>query len=134
MASYPLTVKQRILSTEVEEEEKVIIPGSAQGPPRPVDPGLGSPISFLQSKFSRRIRKRQEFLRKRPELQRRQKALSRYNPEYVQEITGIEDEKELEEFMEFCELTDDLIANINDYDFIVAINKCYKDFTAGRPE
>jgi hypothetical protein len=134
---WPATVsefKQRILAMEVEEEDRVIIPGSYHGPPKPVNPGLGSPISFLQSKLSKRIRKRREFLKKRLEIESNQRARSRYNTEYVKEVTGIQGNRELDEFMEYCKFTDLFLSDVNDYDLIVAINKCYKDFKTERPE
>ena len=106
----------------------MVIPGSYHGPPRPSKPGIGSPISFLQSKLSKKIRRRQEFLKKRAELENSQSARARYSAAYVHEITGIEDEKELEEFMEYCKFSDIWLADVNDYDLIVAINQCYKDF------
>ena len=120
--------KQKVLATEVEDEEIVVIPGSHQGTPTPVAPGVGSPISFLQSKLSKKIRKRQEFLKKRLELERTQPARSRYNPEFVAEITGIEDEDELEEFMAYCVISDGYLTRVSDYDLIVTINQCYKNF------
>jgi hypothetical protein len=134
---WPATVKQlkqMILAAEVGEEEQVIIPGSYQGPPKPVQPGIGSPISFLQSKFSKKMRRRQEFLEKRQQLESDHHALRRYSPEFVKEVTGIEDKQELDEFMTFCKLSDVFIAEVSDYDLIVAINQCYKDFKTERPE
>lgn len=134
---WPTTIaefKQRLLATVVEEDEKVVIPGSYHGPPRPSKPGIGSPISFLQSKLSKKIRRRQEFLKKRAELENSKSARARYSAEYVHEITGIEDEKELEEFMEYCKFTNIWLADVNDYDLIIAINQCYKDFKLQRPD
>ena len=134
---WPATVsefKQRILATEVEEEGHVIIPGSYYGPPKPVNPGFGSPISFIQSKLSKKIRRRREFLKKRLELDSNRRARSRYNTEYVKEITGIKDKLELEKFMEYCKFTDRFLGDVNDYDLIVAINQCYRDFKSDRPE
>ena len=119
---------------EVEEEDRVIIPGSYHGPARPVNPGFGSPISFIQSKLSKKIRKRREFLKKRLELESNQQARSRYNTEYVKEVTGIEDKLELEEFIEYCKFTDLFLVDVNDYDLVVAINQCYKNFKTERPE
>ena len=126
-------LKQKILELEVEDEG-VDIPGSYEGPPKPVTPGLGSPISFLQSKLSKKIRRRQEFLKKRQELEANQQALSRYNPQYVKEITGIESQQELDEFMTYFKLTDRFIAEVSEYDLIVAINQCYRDFKSERSE
>jgi hypothetical protein len=126
--------KQRILAMAVEEKDRVIIPGSYQGPPKPVNPGFGSPISFIQSKLSKKIRRRREFLKKRQDLESSKPARARYNQDYVQEITGIEDKKVLEDFMVYCKFTNLFLADVNDYDLIVAINQCYSDFKTDRLE
>ena len=124
--------KQKVLATEIEVEEKVVIPGSYEGPPKPVEPGVGSPISFLQSKLSKKVKRRQEFLKKRLELTKNKTRLHRYSPEYVAEITGIEDELELDEFMAYCKLTDAYIARVSEYDLIITINQCYREFRSER--
>jgi hypothetical protein len=120
--------KQRVLATKAEEDEKIIIPGSYEGLPKPIKPGVGSPVSFLQSKLSKKIRRRQEFLRKRFDIERTKSAKGRYNQKYVAEITGITDEQELEKFMNYCKLTDAYLARVGDYDLIVTINQCFRDF------
>jgi len=133
---WPTTIdefKQRLLAAEVEEEEKVVIPGSNNQSPRPVKPGIGSPISFIQSKLSKKIRRRKEFQKKRAVLENTQSARARYSAAYVSEITGIDDEK-IDEFMEYCKLSDTWLAEVNDYDLIIAINQCYKDFQSKKPD
>ncbi len=127
-------LKQRILAMEVEDEDQLIIPGSYHGPPKPVNPGIGSPISFLQSKLSKKIRRRREFLKKRSEIESSKRARSRYHTEFVKEVTGIKDDHELEEFIEYCELTDSFLGDVNDYELIVAINRCYKNFKSKRSD
>ncbi len=128
---WPATVeqfKQELLALEVEEEEKVIIPGSYQGPPRPVEARASSPVSFLYEKFSRRAKQRKAFQKKRLDIETHQKARARWNSDYVKEITGIEDEQTLVSFMEYCRLNDQKLGELNDYDLIAAINQCYQDF------
>lgn len=128
---WPATLKQfkeEILALEVEDPEKVIIPGSYQGPPKPVDAKIGSPISFLYEKFSRRAKRRKAFQKKQQDIVTNQKSRARWNPDFVRDITGIEDEQVLLTFMEYCKFNDQLLGELNDYDLIVAINDCYEDF------
>lgn len=127
-------LKQKILAIQLEEEDKIVVPGTYQGTPRPVQPGIGSPISFLQSRFSKKMRRRQEFLKKRQQFESDKPALSRYNPEFVKEVTGIEDTQELDEFMTYCKLSDTFIAEVSDYDLIIAINNCFRNFRSERSE
>jgi len=134
---WPATVsefKQQILAMEIEDEDQVIIPGAYRGPPKPINPGFGSPISFIQGKLSKKIRRRREFLKKRQEIESHQRVRSRYNTKYVKEVTGIEDKHELEEFIEYCKFTDLFLGEVNDYDLLVAINQCYEDFKDERSE
>ncbi len=132
---WPATVaqfKQELLALEVEEEERVKIPGAYYGPPKPVNPGVGSPVSFLYNKLSKRARQRREFMKKRQDIESNQQARSRWNTEYVKEITGIEDEQVLLNFMEYCKFTDRKLGELNDYDLITAINDCFLNFKSNQ--
>ena len=128
---WPATVaafKNEILAINPEEEDQIKIPGAYYGPRRPVEPGIGSPISFIASKLSRRARIHKQFLKRKQDILEHQHARARWNSDYVQEITGIEDEEELASFMEFCKFTDQYLGELVEYDLIVAINECYEDF------
>jgi uncharacterized protein (UPF0264 family) len=46
----------------------------------------------------------------------------------VQKITGLKDEQEVMEFMEFCNLEPEFILRVNDYDLFCAVNDCLKKF------
>lgn len=125
--------KQDILNMEAPEpaNPKIIIPGSHQGPvtSRDLNGGfsLGSPISSVVNVFSKEakeLRKYQKVLKEAP----RQKTLhEKYNIEIVEEITGLKDE-ELNQFMLFCKIPEDYILKANDYEIILAVNACFKEF------
>ncbi|MDN5200463.1 carboxypeptidase-like regulatory domain-containing protein [Fulvivirgaceae bacterium BMA10] len=121
--------KKAILALELPEEEKILtdVPGFYNGPKKPVKTGLGSPISFIAGKLS----KRQKQLRKFEEVKRRdayRKSLNlKYNKDIVQEITGLDDDK-LVKFMEFCKLENQFIEKANEYEIILAVNKCLDEF------
>ncbi|MDN5212127.1 carboxypeptidase-like regulatory domain-containing protein [Fulvivirgaceae bacterium BMA12] len=122
--------KNAILELELPEETpvKTQIPGYYYGPQKPVKPGVGSPISFLANKFGKKAKRERQFneAKKRDEYKRY--LHSKYNKEIVSNITGLKDE-ELDDFMQHCTLSDKFIDDANEYEIIVAINKCYKDFT-----
>ncbi|MBN2520677.1 MAG: hypothetical protein JXB17_09250, partial [Bacteroidales bacterium] len=52
----------------------------------------------------------------------------KYNKDIVAFITGINDERKVLDFMEFCKFSDDFILQSNDYQIYLAINNCYKEF------
>ncbi len=51
----------------------------------------------------------------------------RYNIDLVKRATGL-DEERAKKFMKFCNLPSYFILNSNDYDVVLAIKNCYKDF------
>ena len=122
--------KKAILELELEEENPVDVqvPGYYYGPKKPVQPGVGSPISFLANKFGKRAKIERKFNEAKREDQRINYLNSKYNKEIVSRITGLKDQ-DLDNFMEYCKLSDRFIDDANEYEIIVAINKCYKGFT-----
>lgn len=121
--------KQEILNLRLPEEKKIIIPGTYDGPR---DPNARfalarGPLSTVQNMFSKEakeLKKYQEVIRDYP----REKAIAaKYNSDIVREITGLKDE-ELNDFMLFCKVPDDFILTANEYEIVLAVNNCYKDF------
>lgn len=127
--------KQEILNLKIPESTnpKIIIPGSYNGPRRDLTGkfSISSPISAIQGLFSKEvkeIRKYREVLKTYPQ----QKLIhEKYNREIVEKITGLKD-KDLNEFMLFCKIPDDYIIKANEYEIVLAVNDCYKDFLQSR--
>ncbi|MGI9544296.1 MAG: carboxypeptidase-like regulatory domain-containing protein, partial [Cyclobacteriaceae bacterium] len=117
--------KEEVLAMEVPMEERISIPGSYDGPRRPSKTKISSPISFLYQKFSRAAKQQRRFEATKAKMERHRLIDSKYHPELVKEVTGIKDEKELDAFMAFCNLTDNFIEKSNQYDLLAAINQCY---------
>lgn len=125
--------KQDILNMQLPDpaNSKIVIPGAYEGPAAPKDLNsnfsLGSPITAIANVFSKEakeLRKYGKVLKDAP----KQKALNeKYNLEVVKEITGLKDE-ELNQFMHFCKIPEDYILKANDYEIILAVNACYKEF------
>ena len=122
--------KNAIIDLELPEENpvEIQIDGYYYGPKKPVKPGVGSPVSFLANKFGKRAKMEREFNEVKKQDEYKSYLNSKYNREIVSRITGLRD-KELDSFMQYCTLSDNFIDGANEYDIIVAINKCYKDFT-----
>lgn len=124
--------KKYILAMEIPEEESLDIPGlEYRGPARPAGAGGGlvisGPISFLSSNFSRRAKAHKKYLQAKEAYDYNDLVESKFNSEVVKEITGLQGE-ELTEFMQFCKLPDKFIVSANDYELIVAVHDCYKEF------
>ncbi len=110
-----------------EEPEKIVVPGTFQGTPTKRSASISSPISFVFERFNKRAKYERQ-LQKAQQKEAYQKGLAqKYNREMVGEITGLADEQ-LDEFMLFCEIKDAFIERSNEYDIILAINRCYQDF------
>ena len=122
--------KKAILELDLEDENEVAVevPGYYYGPKKSVKPGLGSPVSFLADKLGKRGKLERKFNEAKKRDQFKSYLNSKYNKEIVSRITGLKDQ-ELNDFMEYCTLTDNFINDANEYEIIVAINKCYKDFS-----
>lgn len=123
--------KQAILDLKLPEEKSpdLFIPGTNAGQPRALNGNLAlaSPLTAVQNLFSKEakeLKKYQEALREYP----REKLIrEKYNRKIVGEITGLKDES-LNDFMLFCNVTDDFIIKANEYEIVLAVNKCYKSF------
>jgi hypothetical protein len=93
---------------------------------------ISGPFSFLYNQFSQQAReiKRANIVFKSDA--RKKIYDSKFNAQIVGRVTGLKD-KELEEFMKYCKLSESqaLEAN-NDYEIVVAINDCYKSFIETR--
>jgi len=129
--------KQDILNMKLpEDNSKIVIPGSYNGPRREATgefslSSLLSPASAIYNLFSKdakELRKYSRVLKEYP----RQKAISeKYNMQVVEKITGLKDES-LNEFMLFCKMPEDFILQANEYEIILAVNNCYKEFQENR--
>ena len=127
--------KQAILDLDVPQspQPKIVIPGSYDGPRHDLNGkfAISSPISAVQNLFSKEakeLRKYQEVMKEYPQ---QKLIVEKYNREVVEKITGLKD-KELNEFMLFCKIPDDYIIKANDYEIILAVNECFKEFKENR--
>lgn len=98
------------------------IPGTA-----PMAGGISVPAPWqvLYDRFS----KQGKSLKKRDELEHRQtmheRALCYYNPELIRQITRFKTDEEIEEFMTFCNISDEFVLYHTEYELLCAIRDCY---------
>jgi hypothetical protein len=97
------------------------IPGMA-------DPGLTytipGPITALYDAFSKEGKSRRKFEVLVSQDQRKVVAARRYTAEVVKRVTHFQTDKEIQDFMLFCNLTVDFIVRSNEYDLYKAIHDC----------
>lgn len=128
--------KSDILNLKLPDAEKeIIIPGSFTGTPQPaktrvyLNRGLACDgcITSILNLFNKEVKESKKYKRELQEEPRVHEIYKKYNPEIVQEITGLREEK-LVEFMDFCKLSDDFIIASNEYDLMISINNCFEQF------
>lgn len=113
-----------------EEPEKIVIPGTFQGTPTKPSASLASPISFIADRFNKRAKYERQLKQAQRDAAYQKTLAKKYNRTMVSEITGLADER-LDEFMLFCRFKDKFIERSNEYEIILAINRCYVDFQQG---
>lgn len=128
--------KNDILNLNLPDSaKKIIIPGSFEGIPEPaktkvyLNRGLacsGCITSFL-NRFNKEAKENKKLRKAVAELPRQQEIYEKYNSEIVEKITGLK-ENQLNEFMLFCEISEDYILMANKYEIVVAVNGCYEEF------
>ena len=124
------TLKREFLTLELTEEPKVDLHMDEIEIQGPVNSGMviSGPFSALYEAFSRhaKIMRKYESLIRQDNL--KLLVSKRYNMDIVQKITGLKDEQEVMEFMEFCNLEPEFIIRVSDYDLFCAVNDCLKKF------
>lgn len=127
-------LKNRLLTMDIPEEEKpdMRISESVRQLPSNTDGnasiGLGSPISAIASKFSKKERGRAFAAAMDAKEDRKAIIHTKFNREIVQQITGLEDEDKLDAFMQYCVLAEDFLYEANEYEIHEAVLGCFTDF------
>ncbi len=111
---------------------KISIPGAYNGPRTEKRPSIvRSPVSFLFDRLSRHAKEERKAQEVAQEYEYRKTLDKKYNKDMIGKITGLKDNK-LDEFMAYCRLEDAFVEKSNNYEIIVAINRCYENFQMNR--
>ncbi|MFN8133739.1 MAG: carboxypeptidase-like regulatory domain-containing protein [Bacteroidales bacterium] len=107
------------------------IPGMA-------NPGLTytipGPITALYEAFSKTAKSQRKFEMLVKDDQKREVAARRYNAEVVKQITHFTSDKEIQDFMLFCNLSIDFIIRSSEYDLYLAIHNCLLAYNESNKE
>jgi hypothetical protein len=103
------------------------------GPPPSTIPGMANPgltytipgpITALYEAFSKTAKSQRKFGELVKDDQKREVAARRYNAEVVKQVTRFTSDKEIQDFMLFCNLSIDFIIRSSEYDLYLAIHDC----------
>lgn len=127
-------VKRHLMDMKLPEKDKF---EHVRNVERTYDPGSGGvaisgPLSFAYNKFSRGAKSYQKYLKAKENYDNSYKVRVQLDEDLVKRITGIEDKEELEAFITYCDEGDRFGTPENEYDVIVAVQRCYKSFVEGR--
>ncbi|GAB3268587.1 hypothetical protein GCM10027347_38120 [Larkinella harenae] len=88
---------------------------------------MKGPVSALYGKFSKEAKNERKLLQLNQAEVNKQRYHSRLDPVWVSRITDLKEER-LTAFLAFCKLPEKFVLEATEYDLIVAIRGCLKDF------
>lgn len=126
-------LKQQLLGLQLPEEKgpDMLIPEGYREKPVPSENAsfnLGSPVSAIASQFSKKERGRAFAAEQKAKEARMAVIKRKFNREIVQKIINLEDEDQLDAFMQFCVLSEDFLYNASDYEIHKAVLGCLTEF------
>lgn len=124
VTGYHLTTNQP--RAMVLEEPNVPIEGTYSTPTQ-LKPGISSPVDLLYWYFGSRPRQLRELQRLQQEDAYRTQLRNGSNREILMEVTGLS-AQELEAFAWSCKFGGRHISTVNDYDLLVSLLNCYRDY------
>ena len=93
---------------------------------------INGPISGLYDVFSKHAKSKRRY----EDLLARDRFKSylstKFNNKIIASSTPLKDQKEIIDFMTYCDFSDDFLAKSSSYEIVVQIQRCYKEFTANR--
>lgn len=130
-------VIEQIRKMGVAENERSLAEGRLRQGYYSPRPGTGvllsGPFTKLYEKFSRQAKEMDKLRDLMSGDVMEAKAQARLTPDMLQRITGLAPE-DLEEFVKFCNLGTEFVAQATTYDVMVAVGKCHEEFVKAFPE
>jgi len=130
-------VIEQIRKMGVSENEKSMAEGRLRQGYYSPRPGTGvllsGPFTKLYEKFSRQAKEMDKLRDLMSGDIMEAKAQARLTKEMLQSITGLAPE-DLDEFVKFCNLGTEFVAQATTYDIMVAVGKCHEEFLKAFPE
>ncbi len=92
---------------------------------------IGGPITAIYNQFSREGKSRRKLAALMAVDQRKKMYAAKVNRDFVGHITGLSG-NDLEQFMQYCKLSEEFVLEANEYDVAMALQDCLKSFKAGQ--
>jgi hypothetical protein len=89
---------------------------------------MKGPFQTFYDLFSREARQIKKLQRELSAIELQEEIEKRYNHDLVFRLTGIQEEEQREELMQYCQIPVDFILNATEYDLCIAILRCYESF------
>jgi len=124
--------KRAIIEMDVPEEKsnRMQLDGFYYGPRKESKVSVLSPISFIASRVSKKAIEKRKYAKVTAEYDHWMTTVyNKYNPQVVQEITGLPEDK-VEDFMKFCKLANSFLSLSSEYEVVVAIQKCLNEYVS----
>ncbi len=97
------------------------------GDGRIVEAGFDNPAEFLYNLFGSKPRQLRMLAKLKADDAYREKLKENNNREIVVELTGLSRD-ELEAFMFYCKFSSVRMQTLNDYDFLLSVQRCYRQY------
>ncbi len=98
----------------------------------PTSEGAGvimtGPVTLLYEQFSQRGREKRKYREVKQQAEKDGKMARLVNPTVVRSLTGLQDIKEINDFLDFCNLSYDFIVNSKEYQVYQALLDCYRQY------
>ncbi len=128
--------KQAFIHFDDDKIEDTLPPIDVDLPERlylaPTSEGFGvavpGPITMLYEQFSQSGRERRKYREVKAEADRQDEIARVVNPEVVRRLTSLEDEAEIYDFIDYCNLSYEFIVNAKEYQVYQAILNCYRQY------
>ena len=122
--SYKLTTND---DKAIEFKKPAVPPNSELKDGRIVNAGLGNPAELLYNLFGSKPRQLRMLAQLKAEDAYREKLEESNNRSSVVELTGLSKE-ELEAFMFYCKFAPVRMQTLNDYEFLISVQQCYRQY------
>ena len=98
-----------------------------QGEQHEVKPTLANPVSLLYDWLSKEGKQKRQLAELLKQEEIKKLVAARFESDIIWEFTGYAGD-ELEEFKEYCNLTDYFVMHASDYDLLLKIKECYNTY------
>ena len=125
--------KKKFMSLKIDDPREDVHPLLWQDmPTKPLDPvphhpTIMNPVSFFYEVFSGERKARMKYNEILSKETKKRKIRSKFNEEIVGDLTGLEG-KQLEEFIDFCNFTDEQLLEMNEYEVLQQVKRKYQLF------